>query len=362
MVTDYFAVSGELIGEATNGIREDYLVDSLGSVVATVSSDAVLTKELSYKPYGALLSSSGSGLIPRFSWVGSLGYQSTGLEYSDYYVRARHYSVDCGRWNSVDRLWPSESAYDYVGQNPTSEVDPSGLSCLKKIDPCGHKSDGTDEFWIRSRTTSQTYLNQVAGTAQTMLCCSTGDTNWYTLYVGTVADRNVWKGGTTTECGVKVSYLAHSTSTVNYKRGWQGFTAGGNKLIGFDVDGLGPNEIITIDMEIGPGGVNGACNIVTPLGIVSSHELIHKRAKEYAQFSFGGIIADKNDNSSGHSQMSWLSMAVNGRFYSGALPSFHPCNYCASEYQKGVMSAYRHPCTSPCGDCCNVCSWPRWSS
>ena len=36
-VTNYYSVNGQIIGEATNGVRTDYLMDALGSVTGMVN-------------------------------------------------------------------------------------------------------------------------------------------------------------------------------------------------------------------------------------------------------------------------------------------------------------------------------------
>jgi hypothetical protein len=45
-----------------------------------------------------------------------------------HYVRARHYSYVSGLWNTVDPLWPDESAFGYVGGQPLFWIDPTGLN------------------------------------------------------------------------------------------------------------------------------------------------------------------------------------------------------------------------------------------
>ena len=61
-VTNYYTVNGQIIGEkAGAGTRTDYLVDPLGSVVGTSDKNASVSRRYRYKPYGAELSSSGTG-------------------------------------------------------------------------------------------------------------------------------------------------------------------------------------------------------------------------------------------------------------------------------------------------------------
>jgi RHS repeat-associated protein len=102
----------------------------LGNVTATIDQNAKVLNRYTYKPFGELLSKEGTAPDPKFLWVGSRGYRQTGNKHSDVYVRARHYDMRTGRWTSRDPLWPRESAYGYVGANPTSSVDPSGFQLL----------------------------------------------------------------------------------------------------------------------------------------------------------------------------------------------------------------------------------------
>jgi RHS repeat-associated protein len=132
--TYYHAVDGEIIGETTSGTRTHYLTDALGSVNATVDSSVAVARTYRYKPYGDTLAATGSGVEPKFQWLGSLGYQFTGRTQSEQYVRARNYGVVQGQWLTSDPLWPSEHAYGYVHGRPTLLIDPSGLrSCACKV-------------------------------------------------------------------------------------------------------------------------------------------------------------------------------------------------------------------------------------
>ncbi len=121
----YLSVQGEIVGEKASGSsRIDYLTDALGSVTATVDQNAQVVNTYRYKPYGAQLAKSGAGADPRFRWVGSWGYRQTGVQVSDTYVRARHYSTILGRWCSEDPLYLGST---YGEADPTGTIDPSGL-------------------------------------------------------------------------------------------------------------------------------------------------------------------------------------------------------------------------------------------
>ena len=131
-VTNYHSVNGVIIAEHTTGqSRLDYVTDALGSVIATVDQTLTVQSTARYKPYGAVLSETGTQ--PLNGWVGSLGYRRTGLPYSDVYIRARIASTVEGRWTTVDPLWPSESPYSYVGCSPTTGTDPTGYG---SVPPC----------------------------------------------------------------------------------------------------------------------------------------------------------------------------------------------------------------------------------
>ena len=97
-VTNYYAVDNDILGEKTTASsRIDYLTDALGSVTATLNQSAQVVNTYRYKPYGALLAKTGTGVDPAYTWVGSKGYRQTGNQHSDTYVRARTYSSALGR-------------------------------------------------------------------------------------------------------------------------------------------------------------------------------------------------------------------------------------------------------------------------
>jgi RHS repeat-associated protein len=118
--TTYETLEGEILGETRNGVERDYVPDPLGSVAALIDSSQAKTDTFSYWPYGEERSRTGSIVTP-FRFVGTLGYYRDDSGRS--YVRARYLKTSFARWMSVDPLWPEESAYGYVGQNPTSARD-----------------------------------------------------------------------------------------------------------------------------------------------------------------------------------------------------------------------------------------------
>ena len=124
-VTNYYTANGVIIAEHTTGqSRLDYVTDALGSVIATVDQTLTVKSTARYKPYGAVLSETGTQ--PMYGWVGSPGCRRTGLPHSDVYARARGASTSDGRWTTVDPLWPNSQAYLYASANPCTLTDPSG--------------------------------------------------------------------------------------------------------------------------------------------------------------------------------------------------------------------------------------------
>jgi len=138
---NYFSFDGMILAEEAvggAGLRT-YGADALGSTVATYDNTGKTQNTYRYKPYGAQLAKTGTAADPLFTWVGSLGYRQTNRNYSDVYVRARHYSALATHWTTADPLWPQqpatldpfwpmEHAYTYALANPYTHADPSGRS------------------------------------------------------------------------------------------------------------------------------------------------------------------------------------------------------------------------------------------
>jgi RHS repeat-associated protein len=146
MVTNYYSVDGEVIGEkVAGGTRLDYLTDALGSISATVDQSGSVVNRYSYKPFGMILQKSGSGADPSFLWAGSHGYRQTGNKYSDIYVRARHYDTVNGRWTTKDPIDYDNmlfNPYTYANDSPVTAIDPTGLYTIER-DKCIKGS-----YWI----------------------------------------------------------------------------------------------------------------------------------------------------------------------------------------------------------------------
>jgi len=137
MTATYTTFAGMVVHQRKNGVDTELISDPLGSVVKTKDASGNETSRTEYWPYGEVQSSTGSNPTP-FGFVGTLGYYrdlATRL-----YVRARYLRPDQGRWQTVDPLWPDESAYGYVRNMPLLWTDGTGLgpqqcfaACMKTV-------------------------------------------------------------------------------------------------------------------------------------------------------------------------------------------------------------------------------------
>ncbi|WP_431264066.1 RHS repeat-associated core domain-containing protein [Roseateles chitinivorans] len=112
-----------------NGNQSHLLVDSLGSMRAVATADQQIVSTLSYSAYGNV--SVVGSQVPDWQYTGREN-DGNGL----YYYRHRYYNPTIGRFISEDPIgWASgqSSAYAYVGGNPLSYVDPTGLSVASMV-------------------------------------------------------------------------------------------------------------------------------------------------------------------------------------------------------------------------------------
>ena len=113
------------------------ITNSHGDVKQLVNAAGTIIAEYAYDAFGNLLNSTGvdeAGATTTISY-NDLLYASeqydeiTGI----YYLRARMYSPNCGRFLEEDSyLGDGRNLYSYVGNNPLKYVDPSG-HCGEKI-------------------------------------------------------------------------------------------------------------------------------------------------------------------------------------------------------------------------------------
>jgi RHS repeat-associated protein len=122
----YNTLNGRIRSETDVSGTKVYVTDALGSVTG-VSQSGTISGAARYSPYGRVITGvSGAAL----NWLGVTGYYPSGRVQASFYVRARHFCAESGRWNSVDRLWPKQQPYRYSNANPVTYVDPSGLYAI----------------------------------------------------------------------------------------------------------------------------------------------------------------------------------------------------------------------------------------
>ncbi len=119
----YENLDGELISENRGGTETFYTSDTLGSVIECRDDTGTKIYGAEYWAYGEVRITNGSNPSPWF-FVGTLGYH--GVNFVGTYVRRRVLKPQQARWATVDPLWPEESAYAYVDNDPLGQEDPSG--------------------------------------------------------------------------------------------------------------------------------------------------------------------------------------------------------------------------------------------
>ncbi|NRH20418.1 RHS repeat-associated core domain-containing protein [Candidatus Gracilibacteria bacterium] len=115
--------------------RYYYHTNQLGSVIAISTSTGLVVQKYTYNAYGKPYIYSGSTLTPLSSYTGTLYGNTrlyTGREYDRetgyYYLRARTYSPDLGRFLSRDPIGQNDQVnlYTYVANSPLKYTDRFG--------------------------------------------------------------------------------------------------------------------------------------------------------------------------------------------------------------------------------------------
>jgi RHS repeat-associated protein len=105
----------------------DYHFDGNGNTVCLTDSDQSVADSYSYTAFGQVANQVES--IPQpYTFVGQFGVRAEG--FGLYYMQARYYDSGIGRFISQDPLGFEAgdlNLYRYVGNNPISQIDPSGL-------------------------------------------------------------------------------------------------------------------------------------------------------------------------------------------------------------------------------------------
>jgi len=125
-----YTYGNDLLSDGTH----NFLTDALGSTRGLVDSAEQLTDSYSYTPYGKLVSHEGNA-TNSFLFAG----EQFDEEASDYYLRARYYSPNSGRFlirdsydgKNIDPI--TLNHYLYAGSNPSMYVDPSGHMSISEL-------------------------------------------------------------------------------------------------------------------------------------------------------------------------------------------------------------------------------------
>jgi RHS repeat-associated protein len=114
-----------------------YHADGLGSVTSLSSAAGSLAQTYIYDSFGNQTASTGSLTNP-FQYASRESDPETSL----YYYRTRYYDPTTGRFVSEDQVTflGGHNFYDYVGNEPVSFIDPSGLAKTCNLPPIGPHS------------------------------------------------------------------------------------------------------------------------------------------------------------------------------------------------------------------------------
>lgn len=111
---------------------QSFIVDALGSTLSLTNSVGTVLTQYTYEPFGTSTSSGSASTASLFTARENDG---TGL----FFYRARYYSPSLSRFVSQDPIgfYGGANLYAYVGNRPTSLVDPYGLKpltdCVKNL-------------------------------------------------------------------------------------------------------------------------------------------------------------------------------------------------------------------------------------
>jgi RHS repeat-associated protein len=124
-ITRYYIYGAGLTAMVSGGTYHVYHFDGTGHTVALTSASNVVANKYAYSPYGRLLGEE-QAIDQPFKYAGQVGIFSE--DDNLYYMRARYYDADTGRFISEDPAGfvDGPNLYAYVGGNPINAVDPSG--------------------------------------------------------------------------------------------------------------------------------------------------------------------------------------------------------------------------------------------
>jgi RHS repeat-associated protein len=137
--TTYFYAAGQRIALAVNGTLSYLASDLLGSATVALNTSGTPTASQLYAPYGGARYSNGT-MPTDYGFTGQRADASTGLDY----YGARYYDPTLGQFASADTVLDGLNRYGYVGGNPISYIDPSGMMSVDAPELIGEQPGKVD--------------------------------------------------------------------------------------------------------------------------------------------------------------------------------------------------------------------------
>ena len=130
----YYVYGQGLLAMVTpSGASYSYHYDATGNTVAMTDGSQTVVNRYAYTPYGQIVGKvEAPGLSQPFQYVGQYGVMAEPNGF--YYMRARYYDPEVGRFVSEDPIGfegGDVNLYAYVGGNPVLFTDPQGLWTLQ---------------------------------------------------------------------------------------------------------------------------------------------------------------------------------------------------------------------------------------
>ena len=159
-ITRYYIYGRGLMAMTTPDERTYcYHYNATGSAIALTGDAGAIVNAYAYDPFGKIMDRQEMVQQP-FTFVGQYGVMTEpdGL----YYMRARYYDPNVGRFISEDPLGLAGgdvNLYAYVGNNPINRIDPSGLEIWVAVRPAHPPLGwiGANHAYLWDTTTSRGY-------------------------------------------------------------------------------------------------------------------------------------------------------------------------------------------------------------